>query len=592
MLYGYASQEFLGNCSTNRLSKGCRNQKETQSMKKSSAGGLCGIIIQIVFIPIFAFPQLTREWAVTYDGGTQTHISFDRIHAMHVDANGNVILVGSTEPAPFTTFITTIKYDPNGNVAWKKDYDVTAWGTAVETSIPSAIDRIGNVYVATQGTVGDKAGWVGIKYNPNGELVKTMVFVGASDIADVPNAMTIDDLGNIFITGDFNTGGLNWDCATIKADSAGNQIWTSKYDSGGWDNGLFLYLDNAGNVIVAADVCGFGTDDDIGTLKYNPQGELQWVNDYNGGGEQYQPEGFRDDWPVAIQTDAFGDVYVTGYSQFTYDGPYGIVTMKYSGNGNQLWQKRIENAVVNAMQVDPAGNVCLTGYTFNEEGWRDLLTCKYSTDGTLIWKTVYQGSANGNDQGNAVTTDSKGNTFVTGEINADVLSGIQDLIVLQYDASGKIIGSDTYESKDHWGVFAKVIEISPDGFVYVAGMDNGWHTAFDYLLIKYSQAGTGIDQLNHELASIDLPKGFILDQNYPNPFNSNTLVTYQLKKQADVALFLYDAAGSLVRTLVKETQNAGAHQVSINGNDLPSGTYICRLRVDGQNAYKKMVLLR
>ena len=79
-----------------------------------------------------------------------------------------------------------------------------------------------------------------------------------------------------------------------------------------------------------------------------------------------------------------------------------------------------------------------------------------------------------------------------------------------------------------------------------------------------------------------LPARYSLVQNYPNPFNPETVFQYQLPKQAEVRLEIYNVVGELVRTLVDEKQPAGYYTVRWNGRDeqehaIASGVYLYRL---------------
>lgn len=88
-----------------------------------------------------------------------------------------------------------------------------------------------------------------------------------------------------------------------------------------------------------------------------------------------------------------------------------------------------------------------------------------------------------------------------------------------------------------------------------------------------------------------------LDQNYPNPFNPTTTISFFIKENAEVRLDVYDARGSLVRTLVNERQRMGAHRAIWNGKnnagqDTASGVYFYRLTAGDFTSTKKMVLLK
>jgi len=90
---------------------------------------------------------------------------------------------------------------------------------------------------------------------------------------------------------------------------------------------------------------------------------------------------------------------------------------------------------------------------------------------------------------------------------------------------------------------------------------------------------------------------FTLFQNYPNPFNPSTTIRYELAKDSQVILRIYDALGQEVRKLVDEKQTAGEKTVVWDGRDalteaVGSGVYIFRIQVDGFAESRKMILLR
>ena len=92
--------------------------------------------------------------------------------------------------------------------------------------------------------------------------------------------------------------------------------------------------------------------------------------------------------------------------------------------------------------------------------------------------------------------------------------------------------------------------------------------------------------------SEELPADFTLHQNYPNPFNPSTTVTYTLDRSGPVELSVYDLLGRTVSTLVDGVQLAGNHEVRFNADDLPTGTYIYRLRAGAETLTRTMILVR
>jgi hypothetical protein len=94
-----------------------------------------------------------------------------------------------------------------------------------------------------------------------------------------------------------------------------------------------------------------------------------------------------------------------------------------------------------------------------------------------------------------------------------------------------------------------------------------------------------------------LPSQFALSQNYPNPFNMETMVSYDVAKDANVNLVIYNTLGQEVRTLVNEAKVAGTYTLRWNGRDnvgrdVAAGVYFYRLNAGSHEFIKKMVLLK
>ncbi|MFH1214461.1 MAG: T9SS type A sorting domain-containing protein, partial [Candidatus Neomarinimicrobiota bacterium] len=89
-----------------------------------------------------------------------------------------------------------------------------------------------------------------------------------------------------------------------------------------------------------------------------------------------------------------------------------------------------------------------------------------------------------------------------------------------------------------------------------------------------------------------LPKVFALKQNYPNPFNPTTNIRFDLPKNSDVSLVVYDLMGREVAQLVKGHLDAGYHTINFNAAKLPSGVYIYRLIAGDFVSVKKLMLLK
>ena len=100
-----------------------------------------------------------------------------------------------------------------------------------------------------------------------------------------------------------------------------------------------------------------------------------------------------------------------------------------------------------------------------------------------------------------------------------------------------------------------------------------------------------------------MPQSYKLFQNYPNPFNPATKISFEIPREGNVSLKIYDTLGTEVTTLVDEHRPAGNYNVEFNAGitdkrSLSSGIYFYSLIVNnssGLNDFveaKKFVLLK
>ncbi len=88
-----------------------------------------------------------------------------------------------------------------------------------------------------------------------------------------------------------------------------------------------------------------------------------------------------------------------------------------------------------------------------------------------------------------------------------------------------------------------------------------------------------------------------LGQNYPNPFNPETIIPFSLKNDARVTIDIYNIRGQCVKSLTNERYAAGEHQIVWDarndaGQPIASGIYFSRMRADGRESVRKMLLLK
>lgn len=93
------------------------------------------------------------------------------------------------------------------------------------------------------------------------------------------------------------------------------------------------------------------------------------------------------------------------------------------------------------------------------------------------------------------------------------------------------------------------------------------------------------------------PAQATLEQNHPNPFNPTTAIRFELSRDAEVTLAVYDVDGALVSRVAQGRYPAGSHEVRWNATDMrgkkvASGVNFYRLMSGNTELTRKMVLLK
>ncbi|MFA7122996.1 MAG: FlgD immunoglobulin-like domain containing protein, partial [Candidatus Delongbacteria bacterium] len=99
------------------------------------------------------------------------------------------------------------------------------------------------------------------------------------------------------------------------------------------------------------------------------------------------------------------------------------------------------------------------------------------------------------------------------------------------------------------------------------------------------------------IEEISLPKVTQLHQNYPNPFNPETTISFDLAKQSNVNISVYNYNGALVRNLVNEVKNSGSHTVNWNGKNkngaiVTTGMYIVVMKSANYSKVIKAIMVK
>lgn len=157
------------------------------------------------------------------------------------------------------------------DTAWVRRYNGPGHGS--DGAGPIAVDHSGNVYV-TGHSVGSETGadYATIKYYPNGDTAWVRRYNGPGDEDDFACAITVDDSGNVYVTGRSDGIETETDYATIKYYPNGDTAWVMRYNGSAdsTDRAQAIAIDDSGNVYVTSRSFGSGTYYDYATIKYWP----------------------------------------------------------------------------------------------------------------------------------------------------------------------------------------------------------------------------------------------------------------------------------------------------------------------------------
>lgn len=363
--------------------------------------------------------------------------------------------------------------------------------------------------------------------------------IGGNEPDQITDVST-DPNGNVFITGYFYSSTITFGSITltnsqiitdpktpptpdvyiVKYDASGNVLWAKSGGASGIDYAYSIALDSYGNAYVTGkftNAITFGSTQliskgsfDIFIVKYDPAGNVVWAKSAAGN---------ADDSGTSIAIDTKNNVLIGGYfgQTLTFDtiqittsnlnsNYYDAFLAKLDSSGNLLWIKSISgnaSELLSEINTDVNGNILVTGsFTsdtliagsfnlINTDGASDMYLIKYDPTGNVSWVRSSTGSEN--DFGRSVSTDAKGNVFVTGNYRSPVFTltpiifnnaGIEDVYLVKYDPAGNLIWAR--RTGGIYNDFGTSVSADANGDVYITGYFLSDSLNFDSLIISNS----------------------------------------------------------------------------------------------------------
>jgi hypothetical protein len=410
----------------------------------------------------------------------------DGAYAVKLDSDNNIYITGgfSGTMSVGNLSLTSIgnqdffiaKFDKNGNTIWAK----SGGGLNNDFGLSLAIDANDNVYLTgyidgnatienTQLTSYGGRDILIAKYSSSGNMIWAKNL--GSNAEDVGNGIIADSNGNIVVVGAYSNGCI-FDTANTKNAEGGLDIFTAKYSSIGtllWvqtsgstanDSANGITIDDQNNTYTTGYFSGsvlFGSlirtsigNEDAFIWKLNPNGATNWAS--TGGGLGL-------DISNNIALDNSGNVYITGYHDYSGVISYGLVTLqtdyglydgfiiKFDANGVAIWGQNFGGAgrdLSFGIKIDDEQNVYLTGYFENNAifgisnkkviltvnggstGGYDIFVTKYTADGKLKWAQNIGSYVH--DQAFSLDKSSNGTIYVAGLFGGEGLYHESDVL--------------------------------------------------------------------------------------------------------------------------------------------------------------------
>ncbi|MEX1001389.1 MAG: S8 family serine peptidase [Crocinitomicaceae bacterium] len=453
------------------------------------------LVICISFSSAHAqMPYVNEVWSLTNGNPTNGHNEI----ACALDPNGNLVYIGNhTNGNNSDIFLTCVH--PNGNVVWQQICPSSTteddWGTDL------VIDASGNIYVTGVHHNGFNRDYFTAKYSQSGTLLWQQLYNGSHNGDDLPTAIDIDANGDVYVTGTSEGGVTMSDLVTLKYDSNGNQQWVRVYDfNNKVEIASDLTVDNNGDLLVLGTSANSFSNSDFVTRKYDSNGNVLAT-------ERHQTAGNGYDYPHELTIDNNNNIYIIGTSESA--GNKNIKTLALDNSLNVLWVNYIDgmgDTDEGFGIVENAGSIYITGYVTNNMAGKDFVTIQYEgLTGAQGWRNDKicldpSQTAKGND----ITIGMNNLIVVTGEVSEN---GISHLITRLIKPNGKIFTEFTHLGDNQSSGISQRILTSNDDIFSIGRTNSGGNQAITTVknkivnkeIVSVTDNSTGQEHSKNEL---------------------------------------------------------------------------------------------
>lgn len=540
-----------------------------------------GSAFEVIKLP---FETGTMEWDYKYynESASRTEML-----TAWTDEMSNTYVTGRYDSITDNYLLTTyiiVKYDESGAVEWEREFNEFNGNAA--NGIMARVTSTGDVVVYLIPNFGEPIKLK--KYNTDGELLweaEKTTFNGSF------YTFFLDPAGNIFLGGSAfeNETDQFGKFAVIKYSASGDEQWTRFVVREGFSDEAFSLnagmADQNGDSYFTGNAGTGGWFDqvtDVVALKFNPTGELQWI-------QSFPQEGFNTSGRFLLVNEA-GNIFVNGHREDRNTYEQQMIVMRLNPDGTQNWSEIYEDPGRRVMSYKlvqlTTGDLIVSGFSVVDGLNNKVILVKFDDSGNFIDVTETEYDRFFYD----MYLDDADNLMVLNQVattpypyrpyySAGAMP-VAGLFTLHADGTTEEELSYGPEMSDF---FPAMLIPLKDGRLLIGGTLSNEFSMFQGLYFFEDQHVVSVNDF-------DIAGQYLTGQNIPNPAVDYTYIPVYLNEQSNVTISIYDLTGRIIREAYSGILPFGNHQVKISTSAIGRGIYLYEVVSDNQRQSHRMMV--
>lgn len=331
---------------------------------------------------------LQSDGSLVWDAHHNINGGLDIATAIKADESGNVYVAGTTEKGAGLYEMAVVKYDNNGSLLWDNTYSDTG---AYNGSVAMLYDDVKDVIQVTGYTGGAFNAWaiLTVEFDgTTGAASNNATSNNGNGNIDKPVDITNDYNGNLYVLGTTVKSPTNTDWKLIKYDTLLNEVWVKTF--GGIDSLVDeptgVTVDNLGQLVLTGYVAKANGGTDAVVVRYALNGTILWDRRIPAPNPTQKAKAND----VVVGLDDY--IYVAGSTSNGNDDDY--LTISLTTDGIYRWMKTdldtgSQDAALD-VQVDNDGFVFVSGIRMKTDTeYVTILYEQYTKIDTAVYDTAH-----------------------------------------------------------------------------------------------------------------------------------------------------------------------------------------------------------